>query len=328
MILLFIKKSKMAIEKIISPPDKVGTGFLKVNQLIDETFTGGTYNNGTGILTLVKFGGGTSQITGFPTGGGTTVTGGTYTKSTGTLVLTNSTGGTFTVTGFTYVDNNSLAQSGSTIIFIKDSGVTTNKIMTNNVTLSKLQQIPNDTFLGRDNGGVTGSTTGNTQILSIVQEFLTSVPDDEFDTGIRGQKVMMDTQMATCYLPSQWAWIPRPVVKDINLKVSGSTELVSNYTGKTFIPTQNPIVEIKSDFSSTSGSTTATITIGNNAPNYDNFVTGYTINSPSANAIYTLPYSATSLSVSTTANTINCRVSGNSDYTTMNARVILFGLTI
>ena len=67
----------------------------------DWQITGGTYNSGTGTLSLDNNTGGTINVTGFTTGGGsdTYVTGGTY--SNGTLSLTRNDDGTVEVTGFT-----------------------------------------------------------------------------------------------------------------------------------------------------------------------------------------------------------------------------------
>jgi hypothetical protein len=65
----------------------------------DVFVTGGTYSNGTLILTNNT--GGTINISGFYTGGTDVfVTGGTYNNNTGTATFTNNTGGTFNVTGF------------------------------------------------------------------------------------------------------------------------------------------------------------------------------------------------------------------------------------
>lgn len=65
----------------------------------DVFVTGGTYSNGTLILTNNT--GGTINISGFYTGGTDVfVTGGTYDNNTGTATFTNNTGGTFNVTGF------------------------------------------------------------------------------------------------------------------------------------------------------------------------------------------------------------------------------------
>lgn len=65
----------------------------------DTFITGGTYSNGTLILTNNT--GGTINISGFYTGSTDVfVTGGTYNNNTGTATFTNNTGGTFNVTGF------------------------------------------------------------------------------------------------------------------------------------------------------------------------------------------------------------------------------------
>jgi len=67
----------------------------------DITVTGGTYSNGTATFTNTT--GGTFDVTGFTTGGGsdTYITGGTYTTNTATLELTNNTGSTVNITGVT-----------------------------------------------------------------------------------------------------------------------------------------------------------------------------------------------------------------------------------
>jgi len=67
----------------------------------DVFVTGGTYNNNTGTATFTNNTGGTFNVTGFYTGSTDVfVTGGTYNNNTGTATFTNNTGGTFNVTGF------------------------------------------------------------------------------------------------------------------------------------------------------------------------------------------------------------------------------------
>ena len=115
----------------------ISTNTLTVNGVtitnIGNFITGGTYNNTTGVLSLLNTTGGTVNVTGFNTGGGgSTFTGGTVTGATnftsgistntisattyynlpidirvtggtynsGSVTFTNNTGGTFTVTGF------------------------------------------------------------------------------------------------------------------------------------------------------------------------------------------------------------------------------------
>ena len=101
----------------------------------DITVTGGTYNSGTGTLSLVNNTGGTINVTGFTSGGGsdTYLTGATYTPTTltlgmndgtefaiggfapeitggtyssGTLSLLNNTGGSVDITGITFTSTN------------------------------------------------------------------------------------------------------------------------------------------------------------------------------------------------------------------------------
>ena len=68
----------------------------------DWQITGGTYDSGSGTLTLDNNTGGTINVTGFTSGGGTDyyVTGGTYTNDTGTLELNRNDGNSINVTGF------------------------------------------------------------------------------------------------------------------------------------------------------------------------------------------------------------------------------------
>ncbi len=69
----------------------------------DWQITGGTYNSGTGTLSLDNNTGGTINVTGFTSGGGsdTYVTGGTYSSGTTTLTLSRNDGNTVDITGFT-----------------------------------------------------------------------------------------------------------------------------------------------------------------------------------------------------------------------------------
>lgn len=91
--------------------------YNSVNDVIDATnlsITGGTYNSGSGVLSLATVNGQSLSINGFSTGGSggtsTTLTGGTYNSTTGTLTLKNSNGTQVVVSGFT-----TTSSTGSTV---------------------------------------------------------------------------------------------------------------------------------------------------------------------------------------------------------------------
>ena len=122
----------------------------------DWQITGGTYNSGTGTLSLDNNTGGTINVTGFTTGGGsdTYVTGGTYSSGTTTLTLTRNDGNTVDVTGFTSGGGGSL-----TLQDVTDNGSST----TNGITVASLTSTGDITInegitAGNGGGGLTGNT--------------------------------------------------------------------------------------------------------------------------------------------------------------------------
>lgn len=115
----------------------------------DWQITGGTYNSGTGTLSLENNTGGTINVTGFTTGGGsdTYVTGGTYSSGTTTLTLTRNDGNTVDVTGFTSGGGGSL-----TLQDVTDNGSST----TNGITVASLTSTGDITI----NEGITAGNGG------------------------------------------------------------------------------------------------------------------------------------------------------------------------
>ena len=122
----------------------------------DWQITGGTYNSGTGTLSLDNNTGGTINVTGFTSGGGsdTYVTGGTYSSETTTLTLSRNDGNTVDITGFTSGGGGSL-----TLQDVTDNGSST----TNGISVASLTSTGDITInvgITAGNGG--GSLTGNT----------------------------------------------------------------------------------------------------------------------------------------------------------------------
>jgi len=122
----------------------------------DWQITGGTYNSGTGTLSLDNNTGGTINVTGFTSGGGsdTYVTGGTYSSGTTTLTLTRNDGNTVDVTGFTSGGGGSL-----TLQDVTDNGSTT----TNGITVASLTStgditINEDITAGNGGGDISSNT--------------------------------------------------------------------------------------------------------------------------------------------------------------------------
>lgn len=87
--------------------------------------TGGTYNSGTGELSMRNVTGGTVTISGFGAGGGGGITGGSFIYSAQTLEL-YSTGSTISITGFSDVYVTGGTYSSGTITFTNNSGSTFN----------------------------------------------------------------------------------------------------------------------------------------------------------------------------------------------------------
>lgn len=138
----------------------------------DTFITGGTYSNGTLILTNNT--GGTINISGFYTGSTDVfVTGGTYNNNTGTATFTNNTGGTFNVTGF---------YTGSTDVFV--TGFTYGQ-NTFNITQSdnSIYRATINEMTGLTiNGNLT--VTGNTHLQSTTASTLNISTTPSTDTNI------------------------------------------------------------------------------------------------------------------------------------------------
>jgi hypothetical protein len=116
----------------------------------DWQITGGTYNSGTGTLSLDNNTGGTINVTGFTTGGGsdTYVTGGTITyNSQGTLQLSLNDDSNVDVTGFTALSNATLV--GGTLTLIKNVG--------DDIVVTGFTTVESDVYI---TGGTFTETTG------------------------------------------------------------------------------------------------------------------------------------------------------------------------
>ena len=140
----------------------------------DVFVTGGTYNNNTGTATFTNNTGGTFNVTGFYTGGTDVfVTGGTYNNNTGTATFTNNTGGTFNVTGF---------YTGSTDVFVTGFtyGQNTFNITQsdNSIYSATINQMTGLTI----NGNLT--VTGNTHLQSTTASTLNISTTPSTDTNI------------------------------------------------------------------------------------------------------------------------------------------------
>jgi hypothetical protein len=116
----------------------------------DWQITGGTYNSGTGTLSLENNTGGTINVTGFTNGGGsdTYITGGTVTyNSQGTLQLSLNDDSNVDITGFTALSNATLV--GDTLTLIKNVG--------DDIVVTGFTTVESDTYI---TGGTYTETTG------------------------------------------------------------------------------------------------------------------------------------------------------------------------
>ena len=121
----------------------------------DWQITGGTYNSGTGTLSLDNNTGGTINVTGFTTGGSDTyVTGGTYSSGTTTLTLTRNDGNTVDVTGFTSGGGGSL-----TLQDVTDNGSTTTSAISVRSLTSEFDLTINEGITAGNGGGDISSNT-------------------------------------------------------------------------------------------------------------------------------------------------------------------------
>ena len=122
----------------------------------DWQITGGTYNSGTGTLSLDNNTGGTINVTGFTTGGGsdTYVTGGTYSSGTTTLTLTRNDGNTVDVTGFTSGGGGSL-----TLQDVTDNGSTTTRAISVRSLTSDFDLTINEGITAGNGGGDISTNT-------------------------------------------------------------------------------------------------------------------------------------------------------------------------
>jgi hypothetical protein len=121
----------------------------------DWQITGGTYNSGTGTLNLDNNTGGTINVTGFTTGGGsdTYITGGTVTyNSQGTLQLSLNDDSNVDITGFTAISNATLV--GDTLTLIKNVG--------DDIVVTGFTTVESDTYV---TGGTYTETTGTLSLL-------------------------------------------------------------------------------------------------------------------------------------------------------------------
>ena len=166
------------------------SGFL--TGVTDTFVTGGTYSNGT--ATFVNNTGGTFSVGGFLTGQtftDTTITGGTFNQNTRVLSLVNNTGGTVTVTGITDSFITGGTYSAGTLSIVNNTGGT--------VTISGFQ-----------NGIIAGSGTTN------------YVPKWSGSTGLTDSQIIDDgTNVGIGLNPSY------------KLDVGGSVQLGQNTTHST-----------------------------------------------------------------------------------------------
>ena len=156
----------------------------------DITVTGGTYNSGTGTLTMTNTTGGTFNITGFTTGGGsdTYVTGGTF--SSDTLTLDRNDGNNVNVTGFTSINTN-IANSNLTLDQSRTLSLNANDLRFIGGSAETLQFTSSDLILSAATGGGTISFKGissssENRVLVINTNGVLSYNDNISDVYVTG----------------------------------------------------------------------------------------------------------------------------------------------
>lgn len=245
----------------------------------DITVTGGTYNSGTGTLTMTNTTGGTFNVTGFTTGGGsdTYVTGGTF--SSDTLTLDRNDGNNVNVTGFTSINTN-IANSNLTLDQSRTVSLNANDLKFIGGSAETLQFTSSDLILSAATGGGTISFKGissssENRVLVINTNGVLSYNDN-----IQG-----DTAISALTYNSEWG-----VTKELTDGTSGTTQLPF-ITGGTFDGSNinlniagglEPTISISGPESSdiyvtggTYNNTTGTLTLERNDTNTFN-ITGFT----------------------------------------------------
>ena len=248
----------------------------------DITVTGGTYNSGTGTLTMTNTTGGTFNVTGFTTGGGsdTYVTGGTF--SSDTLTLDRNDGNNVNVTGFTSINTN-IANSNLTLDQSRTLSLNANDLRFIGGSAETLQFTSSDLILSAATGGGTISFKGissssENRVLVINTNGVLSYNDN-----IQG-----DTAISALTYNSEWG-----VTKELTDGTSGTTQLPF-ITGGTFDGSNinlniagglEPTISISGPESSdvyvtggTYNNTTGTLTLERNDTNTFN-ITGFTTGS-------------------------------------------------
>jgi len=251
----------------------------------DITVTGGTYNSGTGTLTMTNTTGGTFNVTGFTTGGGsdTYVTGGTF--SSDTLTLDRNDGNNVNVTGFTSINTN-IANSNLTLDQSRTVSLNANDLKFIGGSAETLQFTSSDLILSAATGGGTISFKGissssENRVLVINTNGVLSYNDN-----IQG-----DTAISALTYNSEWG-----VTKELTDGTSGTTQLPF-ITGGTFDGSNinlniagglEPTISISGPESSdiyvtggTYNNTTGTLTLERNDTNTFN-ITGFTTGSTSS----------------------------------------------
>ena len=188
----------------------------------DITVTGGTYNSGTGTLTMTNTTGGTFNVTGFTTGGGsdTYVTGGTF--SSDTLTLDRNDGNNVNVTGFTSINTN-IANSNLTLDQSRTVSLNANDLKFIGGSAETLEFSSSDIILSAATGGGTISFKGiasssENRVLVINTNGVLSYNDN----------IQSDTAISALTYNSEWG-----VTKELTDGTSGTTQLPF-ITGGTF----------------------------------------------------------------------------------------------
>ena len=254
----------------------------------DITVTGGTYNSGTGTLTMTNTTGGTFNVTGFTTGGGsdTYVTGGTF--SSDTLTLDRNDGNNVNVTGFTSINTN-IANSNLTLDQSRTVSLNANDLKFIGGSAETLQFTSSDIILSAATGGGTISFKGiasssENRVLVINTNGVLSYNDN-----IQG-----DTAISALTYNSEWG-----VTKELTDSTSGTTQLPF-ITGGTFDGSNinlniagglEPTISISGPESSdiyvtggTYNNSTGTLTLGRNDTNTFN-ITGFTTGGTSTQSL-------------------------------------------
>lgn len=162
-----------------------------------------------------------------------------------------------------------------------------------------------------------GDLTNTAEEVDVVTEWIDILQDT-------GQKVNQEVQSTMRTGPAtDLIHKTFHLVKNIELTLTGTTQVLNTYSEKKFIPYSARAV--LTTYTSGTGDTAPSISIGNNSTTYDNVVSDTTLSSPVVNKVYELTL-VTGANVDVSSNNLLLNVNTRSNHTTFRIMLILEGL--